>query len=144
MSRLARTFFTACALVLLASISLPASALELKETHYFAHSVASGAMPPVRKRVPETPLIYRPDGKRYTLGRQGGSLRILMARPKDTRLMVVYGYARLVKYNEKYVIVARTKWPPPCCSRRRATPTPRRCWARCPTPILTTSSILTL
>ena len=106
MSRLARTFFTACALVLLASISLPASALELKETLYFAHSVASGAMPPVRKRVPESPLIYRPDGKRYTLGRQGGSLRILMARPKDTRLMVVYGYARLVKYNEKYVIVA--------------------------------------
>jgi len=103
--RLAETLLTGLALMLMTAGALPAPALELKETLYFAHAVASGAMPPIQKRLPETPLIYRPDGKRYTLGRQGGSLRILMARPKDTRLMVVYGYARLVKYNEKYEIV---------------------------------------
>ena len=33
-----------------------------------------------------------------TLGRPGGELRMLMASPKDTRMMVVYGYARLVGY----------------------------------------------
>ena len=105
MRRLAPILLAALAAALSAATALPAAALELKETLYFAHSVASGAMPPVQKRVPEHPLIFRPDGKRYTLGRQGGSLRILMARPKDTRLMVVYGYARLVKYNENYELV---------------------------------------
>ncbi len=105
MRRFARALFAGLAAILLAASALPASALVLKETPFFAKSVASGAMPPVQKRVPETPLIYRPDGKRYTLGRQGGTLRILMARPKDTRLMVVYGYARLVKYNERYELV---------------------------------------
>ncbi|MDH3231881.1 MAG: ABC transporter substrate-binding protein [Alphaproteobacteria bacterium] len=82
-----------------------AGALELKETPYFGHSVGSGALPPVARRVPETPRIYNPDGKRYTLGRHGGTLRILMARPRDTRLMVVYGYGRLVKYDEKYELI---------------------------------------
>jgi len=93
------------AAVLILCAATGASALELKETPYFGHSVLSGALPGVAKRVPATPRLYKPDGKRYTLGRHGGTLRILMARPRDTRLMVVYGYARLVKYDEDYELV---------------------------------------
>jgi peptide/nickel transport system substrate-binding protein len=99
-SRLGLTL--AAALILVAT---GAQALELKETPMYVAAVKAGTMPPVANRVPETPRVYRPDGKRYTLGRQGGTLHILMARPRDTRLMVVYGYARLVKYNEKYELV---------------------------------------
>src|SRR6267143_3037090 len=33
-----------------------------------------------------------------TVGNPGGELRMLMAGPKDTRMMVVYGYGRLVVY----------------------------------------------
>ena len=40
-----------------------------------------------------------------TLGRPGGELRMLMASPKDTRMMVVYGYARLVAYTPALAIV---------------------------------------
>ena len=32
------------------------------------------------------------------IGNSGGELRMLMGGPKDTRMMVVYGYARLVGY----------------------------------------------
>jgi peptide/nickel transport system substrate-binding protein len=80
--------------------------LKLKETPDLAKEVKAGKLPPIAERLPEIPRIYKPDGKRYTLGRQGGTLRILMARPRDTRLMVVYGYARLVKYDETYELVA--------------------------------------
>ena len=44
------------------------------------------------------------DGGR-TAGKYGGDLNILMARSKDVRQMVVYGYARLVKYNRNFELV---------------------------------------
>ena len=37
-------------------------------------------------------------------GRHGGSLRLLMAKAKDTRQMVVYGYARLMSYTPELVL----------------------------------------
>jgi len=97
-----RLLALASALVFVASV---AGALELKETPSLRTWVGSGALPPVAKRLPTPPRLYKPDGKRYTLGRHGGTLRILMARPRDTRIMVVYGYARLIKYNEKYELI---------------------------------------
>jgi len=39
-------------------------------------------------------------------GKYGGQLVLLMGRSKDVRLMVVYGYARLVGYNLKYELVS--------------------------------------
>ena len=60
------------------------------ETRFFAKKVAAGALPNVANRVPAEPAVVDSSGK------PGGELRILMATPKDTRMMVVYGYARLV------------------------------------------------
>ena len=40
-----------------------------------------------------------------TPGKPGGELNMLVGRTKDTRLMVVYGYARLVAYNEAFELV---------------------------------------
>ncbi|HEX5454888.1 MAG TPA: ABC transporter substrate-binding protein [Stellaceae bacterium] len=65
-----------------------------EETPYFAAAVAAGKLPPVSERVPRNPALAELE----TLGRPGGDLRMLMASPKDTRLMTVYGYARLVAY----------------------------------------------
>jgi peptide/nickel transport system substrate-binding protein len=65
----------------------------LAETPALAGAVASGAVPPVGQRVPLEPLVAG-----GAPGRPGGDLRVLMAGPKDSRLMVVYGYARLVGY----------------------------------------------
>ncbi len=78
---------------------------EYQETPYFEAKVKAGKLPPVAQRLPETPSVVdlKADGK--TLGQPGGNLRILMARSKDVKLMVVYGYARLVAYTPDYKIV---------------------------------------
>jgi peptide/nickel transport system substrate-binding protein len=80
--------------------SAPAWAV-LQETPYFAAEVAKGKLPPVRQRVPREPSLAELE----TLGRPGGDLRMLMASPKDTRLMVVYGYARLMAYTPALALV---------------------------------------
>ena len=70
----------------------------LVETPYFSDAVDAARLPPVAERVPEEPLIEAPT----QLGKPGGELKLLMAGAKDTRMMVVYGYARLVRYTPDY------------------------------------------
>src|SRR5438128_2378273 len=93
-------FFAAllCAVVLL--LPGPAQAA-LLETPVFAAAVAKGELPPVNRRVPSEPSLAELE----TIGRPGGELRLLMASPKDTRLMVVYGYARLMAYTPALALV---------------------------------------
>ena len=64
----------------------------LRETPFFEQAVANGSLPKVDDRVPSEPSVV--DGT----GAPGHQLRMLMSSPKDTRMMVVYGYARLVGY----------------------------------------------
>ena len=79
----------------------PASALELKETATLMEAVASGELPPVTERTPVNPRVVDPD----EIGTHGGELRLLMARARDTRMMTVYGYARLVAYDSELELV---------------------------------------
>lgn len=62
------------------------------ETPFFAAPVKDGALPAIGDRLPAEPAVVASTGK------PGGRLRMLMAGPKDTRMMVVYGYARLVGF----------------------------------------------
>src|SRR5271166_5434474 len=62
----------------------------LQETPFFKGAVKREKLPKVTDRIPAEPAIVDSSGK------PGGELRMLMAGPKDTRMMVVYGYARLV------------------------------------------------
>ena len=85
----------------LAWAATPARAAErpaLVETPMFTGAVAAGTLPPVAERVPDAPRIVSFDGANANPGRHGGELGILMGRVKDIRMMVVYGYARLVGY----------------------------------------------
>ena len=72
------------------------------ETPSLAGRIASGELPPVERRLPERPSVVALDGNGLAPGRHGGELRLLMGRAKDVRLMVVYGYARLVGYDRDY------------------------------------------
>ena len=63
--------------------------------------VKTGKLPPVEKRLPQTPLVVQAE----TPGRYGGTLNMLIGRSRDTRLLVVYGYARLVGYDQQLKIV---------------------------------------
>ncbi len=64
----------------------------MQETPFFAAEVASGSLPKVDDRIPSEPAV----ADVAAIGRPGGELRMLMASPKDARMMTVYGYARLV------------------------------------------------
>ncbi len=66
-------------------------------------AVLSGMLPPIAERAPIEPSIV--GGNTFKPGQYGGSLRLLMGRAKDIRMMIVYGYARLVGYNQRYEIV---------------------------------------
>src|SRR5258708_35883961 len=86
-------------LFLLAATSSAWAALQ--ETPYFADAVTSGKLPPVLQRIPQDPALAELE----RLGRPGGDLRMLMSSAKDSRMMVVYGYARLVAYTPALAIV---------------------------------------
>ncbi len=83
-------------------LALPVSArAALIETRMFTEAVAKGTLPAIDERVPRAPALAELE----TLGRPGGDLRMLMSSPKDTRLMVVYGYSRLVAYTPALALV---------------------------------------
>ena len=62
-------------------------------------------LPPIEERIPEEPLIVDLEGRDRVPGQHGGTIRMFVSRSKDVRYMAVWGYARLVAYNEKYELV---------------------------------------
>ncbi|MFT6580006.1 MAG: ABC transporter substrate-binding protein [Alphaproteobacteria bacterium] len=100
-----RVSLTAAAFLTGAAFIDTASALSYVETPSLAADVAAGKLPPVAERLPDTPEMRPMNLVDQTIGRHGGSMTMLMARPKDIRLMVVYGYARLARYNRDMEIV---------------------------------------
>ena len=86
---------------LLLLVALPALAVDPVETPMLGLEVSSGRLPPVQKRLPQQPLVVSVEN----LGRHGGTLNSLVGRSRDTRLLVVYGYARLVVYDRNLELV---------------------------------------
>lgn len=82
-----------------------AAGRELVETPMLRDEVAAGKLPPVAQRVPATPLVVAFDHKTAVPGRHGGTLNMIIGRSRDVRLLVVYGYARLVGYDTRLQIV---------------------------------------
>lgn len=68
-------------------------------------AVNAGTLPPVAERLPKTPLVVDLAEMEREPGQHGGMLRTLVGRAQDTRLMVVYGYARLVGYTPDWELV---------------------------------------
>ena len=95
-------FITFLTTILIMAAAVVQAAPELQETPSLAGAVANEELPPVAERAPAEPLFVDPEatGRRY--GTPGGTLSTFVSRDKDIRMMVVYGYARLVGYNEKY------------------------------------------
>ena len=71
----------------------------LPEVPFLARHVTAGTLPPVADRIPQQPLSVDLAALAREPGQHGGEIDILMARGKDTRMMTVYGYARLMGYN---------------------------------------------
>lgn len=74
----------------------------LQETPMFADQVKSGALPAVDKRVPQQPWVVTYFAGGEGPGQQGGQLNMLVASARDTRLMTIFSYTRLIIYDDKF------------------------------------------
>lgn len=99
-----RAGLAALLVLLLGAVPALAQRPPLRETPMLAPQVEAGKLPRVGDRVPQAPLVTT-FGPGTAIGHQGGDLHTLMSRPQDTRMMVVYGYARLVVYDSNFEIV---------------------------------------
>ena len=93
----------ACAALLFAACH---AAGQSSEPPLLADAVKNGKLPPMSERLPKDPLAAGFASSGRTAGQYGGDLRMLMSRDRDIRMMVVYGYARLVGYDENLKFVA--------------------------------------
>ncbi|WP_170473934.1 ABC transporter substrate-binding protein [Ruegeria arenilitoris] len=106
MFKTTRDTFFAASLTLLGMLPTNAfSNSELQESAFWKSEVDSGDLPPVQDRIPSEPLVVDLTKKGRELGTPGGTLRTMVTRSKDIRQMVVYGYARLVGFDNNYELV---------------------------------------
>lgn len=82
------------------SVGIPS----LVEPASLAPRVAKGDLPPVAERLPASPRVL-PVTNSCPKDKAGGTLTTIGGSAKDTRLLAIYGYARLVGYDESYRIV---------------------------------------
>lgn len=75
------------------------------ETPMLKDDVEAGKLPPVSQRLPAAPLVVDLQGASTATGQHGGTLNMLIGRARDVRMLVVYGYARLVGYDRGLAIV---------------------------------------
>lgn len=94
------TLFT----LLFSAAMMSAAAAALKEPPILEPMVQSGELPPMSERLPEQPLKVNFDANGRTIGRYCCSMEMLMGKAKDIRLMTVYGYARLVGFDENFAL----------------------------------------
>ncbi|MFO1147679.1 MAG: ABC transporter substrate-binding protein [Alsobacter sp.] len=78
-----------------------ATPLTYQESPVLKDLVASGKLPPVAQRLPETPLVSDFAARKRAVGRYGGSLRTLVSKARDLRYLSANSYTRLVGYDEK-------------------------------------------
>jgi len=85
---------------LLLSVGPLASAQNI-EPPLLADKVRAGELPPMAERMPQQPYI---DLNAQRDAQYGGTMRLLLGKSKDIRQMVVYGYARLVGYDQNLTL----------------------------------------
>ena len=95
-------FLTGFLLLLLLSPWQVSAAPVAIESTLWGEQVASGELQPVSERIPKQPLVVDLEAKGRELGVQGGTLRTMVSRSKDIRQMVVFGYSRLMIYDDNY------------------------------------------
>ena len=74
----------------------------LHETPMFEAEVKSGALSPIDKRVPQQPWVVTRFAGSDGPGRQGGQMNMLVISARDTRLMTIYSYTRLIIYTDEF------------------------------------------
>jgi peptide/nickel transport system substrate-binding protein len=95
---------TFLAILVMAGPGFAQSRPALQESAFLEARIAAGKLPPVAERVPAEPAIRDLEAMGRAFGTQGGRLRTMVTRARDVRLMVTWGYARLVGYATDYTL----------------------------------------
>lgn len=83
----------------------PAKPTSYIDSPLWAGKVAAGEMPPLDRRLPAVPRVIQVVAPDREPGRHGGTIRSLMGDQRDIRFITVYGYTRLLVYNEALDLV---------------------------------------
>lgn len=70
------------------------------EPEYLEAQLKARSLPPLVERLPKRPRIIGLKEMGRKPGRYGGTVRTIIGSAKDIRFMTIYGYARLVGYDE--------------------------------------------
>jgi peptide/nickel transport system substrate-binding protein len=97
-----RAFINGLLLSPLCDAALAADPVVMHETPMFAERVKAGTLPPAVRRIPQRPLVIRTFAGNDGPGRQGGQLTMLVTGTKDTVLMTIYSYVRLIVYDATF------------------------------------------
>jgi peptide/nickel transport system substrate-binding protein len=71
------------------------------EPDMLMEKVKAGELPPVDQRLPAAPRVINVKAMGREPGQYGGTVRMIIGGQRDIRYMTVFGYARLVGYDEK-------------------------------------------
>jgi peptide/nickel transport system substrate-binding protein len=74
------------------------------EPEYLDDQLKARSLPPLAERLPKRPRIVGLKAMGRTPGQYGGTVRTLIGSAKDIRYMTIYGYARLVGYDEHLIM----------------------------------------
>ncbi|MFM9863942.1 MAG: ABC transporter substrate-binding protein [Micropepsaceae bacterium] len=96
-----RSIWAVLAVASFAGLAQAADRIVYLETPLLQADVAKKVLPAVAARVPGEPLLVDLKAQGRETGRHGGSLRILLSKEKDVRLLNTWGYARLVVWTPK-------------------------------------------
>jgi len=91
-------------LAMLASTAVP-GALGASESELFTDMLADGSLPPMAERLPKNPRVVNLAAMGREPGRVGGTVRMIVGRQKDIRLVPMNSYARLIGYDENLNLV---------------------------------------
>ena len=70
------------------------------EPDFLVDRLTARSLPPMAERLPKRPRIVSLKSMGRVPGRYGGTVRTIIGSGKDIRYMTIYGYARLVGYDE--------------------------------------------
>ena len=96
--RVASSWAAACLTVSLLATAFATPSRAAEEPPAFQPLVESGELPPLQERLPSQPSVDLLDRDWQSPGNYGGRMTLLMAKARDLRQIVVYGYARLMGY----------------------------------------------
>ncbi|WFS22914.1 ABC transporter substrate-binding protein [Rhizobium rhododendri] len=95
-----RTFLGAIASTMLPTFSARAADRDI-EPEYLRPWLDAAQMPAMADRLPDRPRVVQLKAMGRQPGQYGGSVRTIIGGQSDLRFMTIYGYARLIGYDEK-------------------------------------------